>query len=99
MAKYQVLYWYDIPIQIKAKDDAGRHSKELPPRFQRAIDKAAMAADLTGTDAYLDGFRWSKARERDGSAEEVVEAVAADLVDEYDKIDWRKTVASITGSS
>lgn len=99
MAKYQILYWFDIPIQVKAKDNTGRYSKELPPRFQTAIDKAAMEADLTDADDYLEGFRWSKARAREGSAEQVATEVASELVREYENIDWRKTVASLTGNS
>jgi len=31
----------------------------LPPRFQRAIDAAAMRAGLTGTDGYLAAWRRS----------------------------------------
>lgn len=95
MTTYQVLYWHDIPIQVRAGGRRDRVSRELPPRFQAAIDSAAMAAGLTGTDAYLDAFAWSEAQERDGSPEEVVAAVVAELDKQYETIDWRGTAVSI----
>lgn len=95
MTTYQVLYWHDIAIQVRAGGRRDRVSRELPPRFLAAIDSAAMAAGLTGTDAYLDGFAWSEPHERDGSPEEVVEAVLAELEQQYETIDWRGTAVSL----
>ena len=90
MAKYQILNWHDIPVQVRVRDRNGRVSKPLPNRFQVAIDRAAMRAGLIGQDAYTDGFHWSRAQERDGSAQEVSEAITAELDALYPKIDWRK---------
>ena len=56
MTTYQILFWYDIPVQVRAGGRRERVSVELPARFQAAIDSAAMAAGLTGTDGYLSGF-------------------------------------------
>jgi hypothetical protein len=95
MAKYQIMYWHDIPVQVRAGGRRDRVSLELPQRFLVAVDNAAMAAELTGTDAYLDGFRWSEMQEREGSPQEVVTAVSAELDAQYDKIDWRQTAASL----
>lgn len=41
---------------------AGRKTakRQLPERFEQAIDRAAMRAKLTGTDAYLDQWRKSE---------------------------------------
>lgn len=83
MATYQILYWHDIPLQVRAGGRRDRVSVELPARFQVAVDKAAMAAGLTGTDAYLDGFRWSDAQTRDGTPREVATAVAAELAAQH----------------
>lgn len=95
MTTYQVLYWHDIPVQVRAGGRRDRVSIELPPRFSEAVDKAAMVAELTGTDAYLDGFRWSEPEERDGTPEAVANGVTAELNARYEQIDWRKTAASI----
>lgn len=96
MAEYQVLYWHDIPLQVRSGSRRDRVSQELASRFQVAIDKAAMAAELVGTDQYLSEFHWSEPQERDGTAAEVVAAVAAELEAQYPQVDWLKTADSIT---
>lgn len=95
MAQVQIMYWHDIPIQVRAGGRRDRVSAELPPRFQVAIDQAAMAAGLTGSDAYIETFRWGEAQEREGSPAEVVAAVVAELDAKYTQIDWRKTAESL----
>lgn len=57
MAQLTIVYWHDIPAQVIVK--AGRRSarRELPPRFQEAIDRAAMRSGAHGTDAYLAAWR------------------------------------------
>lgn len=95
MTSYQIMYWHDIPVQVRAGGRKDRASVELPERFQVAVDAAAMSAAMTGTDAYLEGFKWSEPEERDGSPQEVAEAVAAEIDAAYPEIDWRKTVAGL----
>jgi hypothetical protein len=52
-----VIAWRDIPAQVVAR--AGRRvvKRELPTRFQTAIDRAAMRAGLDDTDGYLAEWR------------------------------------------
>ena len=95
MATYQIIYWHDIPAQVRAYDDDGRASAKLPDRFQVAIDQAAMAAGLVGDDAYLEGFRQSEKQERAGSAQDVADTVAGEIAEQYPSIDWRKTAAAL----
>ena len=45
--------WRDIPAQVVAKRGRESARRELSPRFQVAIDRAAMYAGLFGTDEYL----------------------------------------------
>ena len=45
--------WRDIPAQVVAKRGRESAKRELSPRFQVAIDRAAMYAGLFGTDEYL----------------------------------------------
>ena len=97
MSKYQVLYWYDIPVQVRARDHGGRASAPLPQRFQVAIDKAAMEAGLVGDDEYTNTFHWSEPQEREGTAQEVAEAVATELDSQYPQIDWHKTANDLMG--
>lgn len=80
MATYRVLYWQEIPSQVKAEDDDGDEvSLPLPPRFIALIDRAAMERGLKGADDYLEQWSWGEETERDGSAQEVARAVAAEL--------------------
>lgn len=58
MNKLITVYWRDIPAQVIAR--RGRKTsfkKELHPRFQRAIDRAAMRARKESEDAYLADWR------------------------------------------
>lgn len=58
MNKLITVYWRDIPAQVIARQ--GRKTsikKELHPRFQQAIDRAAMRARKQSEDAYLADWR------------------------------------------
>jgi hypothetical protein len=80
MATYRVLYWQEIPSQIKAEDDDGGEASVLmPPKFAARIDDAAMERGLRDADDYLAQWRWSEEQERNGSAEDVADAVRAEL--------------------
>lgn len=57
MGELSVIWWRDIPAQVRAKAGRARASAQLPDRFQEAIDAAAMRAGLIGTDAYLEEWR------------------------------------------
>jgi hypothetical protein len=99
MASYQILYWHDIPVQVRAGGRRDRVSMALPDRFQEAVDNAAMRANLTGSDAYIEGFQWGERQERDGTAEQVAHAIAAELDAQFQKIPWRETADKLLGSS
>jgi hypothetical protein len=79
MALYQILYWQNIPSQVKAWDDFDEVKLELPPRFAARIDQVAQSTGLTQTDDYLQQWRWSEEAERDGSPREVAEVVLREL--------------------
>lgn len=83
MAFYQVLYWREIPSQVKAWDDFDESKVELGPRFIKKIDEAAQQQGLTETDDYLAQWKWSDEQERSGSPDEVAEAVKNELEAEW----------------
>ena len=95
MAKYRILYWYDIPSQIRVEDESGRISKQLPERFQEAIDDAAMRSKSINEDSYTDGFQWSDEKDRPGTAEVVSSQILEELDHQYQEIDWKKTADRI----
>lgn len=79
MAQYQILYWKNIPLGVKATDLDGTVRENLPPRFQEAIDRLAAKDGETSTSAYTSMFKWGAPQEREGSAAEVAKAVVAEL--------------------
>ena len=84
MARYQVLYWQDVPSVVKAFDEGGSELKrELPEWFQQEIDNRAMTQGLTGSDAYLEQWRWSDVQERPGTPSDVLDDVARELEAEH----------------
>jgi Virulence factor len=83
MTTIQIVYWRDIPAQVKVKAGRGRASRQLSERFQEAIDRAAMRSGLFNTDDYLNHWRNADVPERDGEPEAVAEAVAAELEASY----------------
>ena len=85
MAKYQILYWKEIPAQVKVVEEGKRTvSRQLPERFQIEIDRIAMSEGLTGTDEYLNEWRWTPKKERAGTAEEVADALVRELEKQID---------------
>lgn len=92
MAEYQILYWMDIPSVVEARDGAGTSRVQLSQRFQDLIDAIAMKEKLAGTDAYLDQWEKGPAETREGTAEEVAWAVAAELEAGYSALKARKLV-------
>ena len=80
MTSYRVLAWREIPTQVEAADATGVVVKRPMPRwFMQEVSRIPMREGLAGTDAYLGEFEWSAETERDGTADEVVTAVSAEL--------------------
>ena len=86
MATLTVISWRDIPAQVIVK--LGRETAKVPlaPRFQEAVDRAAMRAGKGGSAAYLADWKRSAPRavSDDLSAEATAEAarLEADYSDE-----------------
>jgi len=80
MATYKILYWQEVPSQIRVEDDdGGEVNLEMPQKFMVRIDALAAQRGLSGADDYLAQWRWSDEEERDGSAGDVAEAVRREL--------------------
>jgi hypothetical protein len=57
MAQLVITYWRDIPAQVTVKQGRQSAKRQLPERFEQAIDRAAMRAQLRDTDSYLAEWR------------------------------------------
>lgn len=89
---YQIIYWRDIPAQVKVKAGRERKGQELSKRFNVAIDEAAMRAGLTESKEYLAEWRRSEWEEREGELEESLDALAAELEAAYPPERLRKLI-------
>jgi hypothetical protein len=79
MATYKILYWQEIPTQIKTEDDSDDVTVMLDGRFMAQVDILAARRGLQSADDYLAQWKWSEEEERDGSAQEVADALKAEL--------------------
>jgi Virulence factor len=79
MTTYKILYWQEIPTQIKAEDELDDVTVALDGKFMAQVDILAAKRGLQGSDDYLAQWKWSDEAEREGSAREVAEALKAEL--------------------
>lgn len=79
MATYTILYWQEIPSQVKAEDDLDEVTLPLDPRYMERIDQLAARRGLQGGDDYLAQWHWSEPQHRDGTAADVAAAVKREL--------------------
>jgi hypothetical protein len=79
MTTFKVLYWQEIPTQIKAEDELDDVTLMLDDRFMKQVDILAAKRGLQSADDYLAQWKWSGEEEREGPAGKVAEAVKAEL--------------------
>ena len=79
MATYQILYWKDIPAQVRVDDGKRRISRQMPQRFQNRIDRIAMQEGIVGSEAYLAQWHWSKKQEMPGAPNAVLDTLIQEL--------------------
>ena len=83
MTEYQVTRWRELPAMVAARTEDETVKSELAPRFQEAIDEAAMRLGDTGADEYLAGWKRSPWTAADGTPAQVIERVTAELEAEW----------------
>ena len=84
MPQLIVVYWRDMPAQVIIKEGRKTAKRQLPERFEQAIDMAAMKADKRDTDAYLAEWRKSAPESIAGDDfEALAEAEAKKLDTDY----------------
>lgn len=87
------IYWRDIPAQVTARAGRRKASVQLHPRFQIAVDQAAVNADKKTTNEYLAEWR-REARPCSPDLQAEVEAAVADLESRYTKTVLQRLVAA-----
>ncbi len=85
MVDVTIVYWRDIPAQVIVGKGRRGAKKQLPERFEQAIDRAAMKIGAADTDAYLAEWRKADPYQVEGDAGDVAKTEAARLDAEYDQ--------------
>ncbi len=83
MTEYRIIFWRDIPVQVNVRDGSARRSRQLSPRFQETVYRAAYRAKAITGDEYMREWRSSDWSERDGTVDAVLAVVTAELEREF----------------
>jgi hypothetical protein len=92
MASLTIIGWRDIPAQVVGKRGRETAKAQLSPRFQEAIDRAAMRAGKGSSDAYLADWKRSDPRPCEDDIHAEVAAEAARLEARYTDEDLERLV-------
>ena len=84
MAQLTVVYWRDIPAQVIVKKGRDSAKIQLTERFEKAIDRAAMRANLRDTDSYLAEWRRAAPVEVSDELQAEADKKAAELEATFD---------------
>lgn len=87
MARYRITYWKHIPQSFTVEGEGRTIKKELSQKVQNAIDAYAMAEGATSTADYAAQYKRGAWIEREGSPEEVAEALFSELEADFAKIE------------
>jgi hypothetical protein len=94
MPAVTIVYWRDIPAQVIVKEGRRAAKRQLPERFEQAIDRCAMKVGARDSDAYLAEWRRGAPVEAAGDPEAIAEAEAARLEREFDGAAIRALIAN-----
>ena len=87
MTRYRIFYWKHIPSSFTVEGDGRTIKKQLSQKIQNGIDAYAMAAGITSSEDYSAQYKRGQWVEREGSPEEVAEALLSELEIEFAKIE------------
>ena len=90
MTRYRIMYWKHIPQSFTVEGDGRTIKKQLSQKVQDKIDAYAMVDGLTSTSDYAAQYKRGDWIERDGSPEEVAEALLSELEADAAKIEVQR---------
>jgi hypothetical protein len=94
MPEVTVVYWRDIPAQVIVGSGRRAAKRQLPPRFEQAIDRCAMKVGARDADAYLAEWRKAVPYHVEGDAEDVALSEAERLDSAFSAEAIRSLVAN-----
>ena len=87
MARYRIMYWKHIPQSFTVEGEGRTIKKQLSQKVQNAIDAYAMADGAVSTTEYAAQYKRGAWIEREGTPEEVAEALLVELESEFARIE------------
>ena len=87
-----IISWRDIPAQVICKRGRETAKVQLSPRFQEAVDRAAMRAGKGSSDAYLADWKRSDPRPCGEDLQAKVAAEAAKIEARYTDEDLERLI-------
>ena len=87
MARYRIMYWKHIPQSFTVEGEGRTIKKQLSQKIQDKIDAYAMAEGLTSTSDYAAQYKRGDWIERDGTPEEMANALLSELEADAAKIE------------
>ena len=91
MGKMITIYWRDIPSQVIYKLGREKYKKQLNPKFETAIDRAAMRAGKGSSDAYMSEWRRETVAMQ-GDPQELVDNLVNELENQFTDEVLEKTI-------
>lgn len=79
MTRYRITYWKNIPQSFIVEGEGRTIRKQLSQKVQDKIDAVAMAEGLTSSSDYAGQYKRGNWMDRDGTPEEVAEALLSQL--------------------
>jgi hypothetical protein len=92
MASLIIISWRDIPAQVNVKRARETVRVRLSPRFQEAVDRAAMRAGRGTSDAYIADWKRSEPRPCGDDLQAEAAAEAARIEARYSDEDLEKLI-------
>ena len=91
MGKMITIYWRDIPSAVIYKRGREKYKKQLNPKFETAIDRAAMRAGKGSSEAYLSEWR-RETVDMQGDPQELVDNLVNELENQFTDEVLEKTI-------
>lgn len=92
MPSLTVISWRDIPSQVVVKRGRETAKLMLSHRFQEAVDRAAMRAGKTGSEAYIADWKRSEPQPCGDDLQAAAQAEAARLEAAYSDDDLLRLI-------
>jgi hypothetical protein len=83
MSKLKIVYWFDIPGQVVAREGRRSRRYRLSAKFSRAIERASYRVKKQGEDGLFDPWH-SVPQSYDGELSLAAQGLVARLEREYD---------------